>query len=56
MSFFNETNKLRLGGIAKTKKALAFMQVWTDNFPIFSFSFPSLMVVAGYNWGSGEIP
>ena len=28
------------------------MQVWTDNF--FDF-FPSLMMVEGYNWDSGEI-
>ena len=55
MSFFSETNKLRLGGIAKTKTVLAFMHVWTDNFAIFSFSFPSLIVVAWYNWGSVEI-
>ena len=53
MSFFTETNKLRLGGIAKNKKkALSFMQVWTDNF--FDF-FPSLMMGAGYNWDAGEI-
>ena len=31
------------------------MQVWTDNFPIFSFGRPFLMVVAGYNWGFGKI-
>ena len=36
----------------KQKKSISFMHVWTDNFLDF---FPSLMMVAGYNWHSGQI-